>query len=640
MQGCAREARRRGRLWRATAWRFVPALAAVLAVFLADVAWSEPESPGGGDSPQAKAQAHLKRAESFRRDAVDLYRDEDPLAIDAFYLACREAWNAIWTCPEAVDVFAEAGEEYARSLEGLLSAARRHGRLDGCRGLVVGSKWDPVTVPLVMQGHALPSEAVLDVVATPPPGDPRVSHCYQRWGFGLPVVIRTADEDPETEEEPVGDVDPVESQQMVDHDFVPPRQSLSATAVLRFAMPGEPDFPEKLVGPVHGSPPPAVLDLVNPVEVSRVRIGPWRPPLAADLTSPLLDILDGMPKQASVAGFLQPLARRDTLPRLEMLEPYVPGKIPVVFVHGLASDEGTWFEMLNHLRAWPQFHRWYTPWVFHYPTGAPFLPASSQLRRQLTSLVHKLDPSGRDPALSQLVVVGHSMGGLHAKMMVVSSGNQLWNAVSNCPYSQVRIPDEIRESFQASFFFEPLPFVRRVVFIATPHGGSAWATRAVGKAASAVVQQPQKITEIHDAIISANPPHTFKEHFEKKLPTTIDTLEPDSPLLVALHSLPLAPCVTAHTVVGTGYPTDGLADGDGVVSVTSARLGGVVSEMFVPSKHTQVHHQPQTVAEVVAILTAHAADAGKFAETTRDDEGVPSVAARPSVDGWRAKQPR
>ena len=69
MQGCAREARRGGRLWRATAWRFVLALMAMLAVLVADVAWSKPEGPGNGDSPQAKAQAHLKRAESFRRDA-------------------------------------------------------------------------------------------------------------------------------------------------------------------------------------------------------------------------------------------------------------------------------------------------------------------------------------------------------------------------------------------------------------------------------------------------------------------------------------------------------------------------------------------------------------------------------------------
>jgi pimeloyl-ACP methyl ester carboxylesterase len=654
MQGSATAARRRGGQWAATVAR----LLAAMVLCMAHIARGQDAAAGGeaGD-PRVKAEAHLDRAEKFRRDAVDLYRDESPLAIDAFYLACREAWDAIWSCPESADVLAAAGEEYARGLEGLLSAARRHGRLDGCRGLVVGSKWDPVTVPIVMRGYAIPSEAVIDVVASPPPGDRRVSHCYQRWGFGLPVVVRTVDEpplDPASEgHDEAGESDPLGTQALLDHDFLPPRQSLSATAVLRFAMPGEPAFPEKLVGPVHGSPPPAVLDLVNPVEVARLRIGPWRPPLAADLTSPLLDILEGMPKRASVDGFLQPLGRHDTMPRLEMLEPYVPGKIPVVFVHGLASDEGTWFEMINHLRAWPQFHRWFTPWVYHYPTGAPFLPASSQLRQQLTRLVRKLDPTGQDPALTQLVVVGHSMGGLHAKMMVVQSGNHFWNAVSNRPYSQVRVPEQIRESFHDSFFFEPLPFVRRVVFIATPHGGSAWATRAIGRTASAVVQQPRRVTVVHDAIIGANPPGTFKEFFEQKLPTTIDTLEPQSPLLNALHPLPMAACVTAHTVVGTGYPTDGLVDGDGVVSVPSARLSGVVSELFVPAKHTQVHHQPQTVAEVVAILTAHAADAGKLAEVSSLDaaslaaEEVVSrprelrdLATRPQQGGWRAKQPR
>ena len=562
-------------------------------------------------SPRDQAEAHLNRAEQFRKDAVDMYRDGDPLAIDGFYLACREAWNAIWLCPGAADLLAEAGEEYARCLEGLLTAASRHGRLDGCHGLVVGSKWEPVKVPLVMQGLSLPAEAVIDVLGTPPAGDPRVSRCHQRWGFGVPVVLRTVDEPRENESEPLPNVDPLSFDDTAfEHNFLPPRQSLSATAVLRFAMPGEPDFPEKLVGPVHGTPPPAVLDLVNPVEVARVKIGPWRPPLAADLTSPLLDMLAAMPQRSSVQGFLQPFRRTSSLPRLEMLEPYTPGKIPVIFIHGLASDEGTWFEMLNELRTWPTFHRCYTPWVFHYPTGAPFLPTSARLRGQLKELTDKLDPSGENQALNQIVLVGHSMGGLHAKMMTISSGDCFWNAICNKPFTAVNVPGPLRDRMRESFFFQPEPRVRRVVFIATPHGGSSWATRAVGQLASAAVQQPEQIRAIHEAIITANPPGTFQEDFEKRLPTTIDTLQPDSPLLMALRPIPIAANVTSHTVVGTGRPTDGFDDGDGVVSVESARTWGVVSERFVPSGHTTVHHQPQTVEELVAILAAHAAAAG------------------------------
>jgi len=610
---------------------------------LASVAWAAEQQPAVETDPHAKAQAHLERAETFRRDAVDMYRDGDPLAIDGFYLACREAWDAIWTCPGSADLLAEAGEEYARDLEGLLAAARRHGRLDGCRGLVVGSKWEPITVPLAMRGHAIPAEAVIDVVATPPAGDPRVSQCHQRWGFGVPVVLRTVDDPPETEETPLEGLDPLQADATFDHNFLPPRQSLSATAVLRFAMPGEPGFPEKLVGPVHGTPPAAVLDLVNPVEVARVRIGPWRPPVAADLTSPLLDMLEGVPKRSNLQGFLQPFRRTSSLPRLEMLEPYVPGKIPVVFIHGLASDEGTWFEPLNELRTWPTFHRCFTPWVFHYPTGAPFLPASAQLRKQLGTLLKNLDPTGTNAALRQVVLVGHSMGGLHAKMMVVHSGNRFWDAISYQPFDRVNMPGNLRQRMQESFFFAPIPQVRRVVFVATPHGGSSWATRAVGKVASAAVQQPEQIRAVHDAIISANPPGTFHEDFEAKLPTTIDTLEPNSLLLAALRPMQVAEGVTSHTIVGTGYLTDGLDDGDGVVSVQSARTGGVVSECYVRAMHTTVHHRPETVRELIAILAAHASDAG-FDEIYAARQ-QPSAALRTADAGstqgeWRPKQTR
>lgn len=615
--------------------------AALLVVAAAEVSRGEEASPPRTPSAADTARAHLERAEQFRSDAVDMYRCENPLAVDGFYAAAREAWDAVWSCPGSPELVAAAGEEYAKCLEGLLASARRHGRLDGCRGLVVGSKWDPLRVPLVMQGHTISSREVIDILPVPPPGDKRISRCHVRGGFGLPVVIRTVDEPPDEEQEETSliDLDARAAQAALDHDFLPPRQSLASTAVLRFAMPEEPGGLQKLIGPVHGDPPAAVLDLVNPVEVARVRIGPLRPQLAGDLTSPLLDMLEGMPQRSNVEGFLQPFGRNDTLPRLEMLEPYVPGRIPVVFIHGLASDEGTWFDLLNELRVWPAFHRRFTPWVFHYPTGAPFVQTSAQLRQQLRRLVARLDPAGTDPALQQLVLVGHSMGGLHAKMMAVASGNQLWDAICYVPFDQVRLPERLRQPLRDSFFFEPLPFVRRVVYIATPHGGSSWATRTIGRVASAAVRQPRQLQAVHRAMIESNPPGTFHEGFEQRVPTTIDTLEPTSPVLSALRNIPLAPPVASHTIVGMGCLTEGVTDGDGVVSVQHGRIAGVYSERFVQATHTKVHHQPDTVEELIAILTAHAEEAGLA--TIPATASLPQPLGEAAADAeanWRPKR--
>jgi pimeloyl-ACP methyl ester carboxylesterase len=390
--------------------------------------------------------------------------------------------------------------------------------------------------------------------------------------------------------------------------FAPDRQSLAATAVLRFDMPGGENVAERVAGLVYRDHAAAVLDLANPVEIAAVKLGAARPHLAADLTAPLLDVLAGTPR-SGIDGFLQPFGRGDTQPKLEFLEPHVPGRIPVVFIHGLASDEGTWFDMLNELRAWPEFHRRFEPWVFHYPTGASFLQMSARLRRQLTAAVQGLDPEGRDPALRQLVLVGHSMGGLHAKMMVVDPGPALWNSIATVPVESVRMPPQVREIVTRSVFFRPLPFVTRVVFIATPHRGSVLASLGVGRLASLAVREPPEMTEVHERLVAANP-GAFRPEFARAVPTTIDLLQPKSPTLQALDCLRPACWVATHSIVGDIHPSLFGGRDDCVVSVASGHTRGALSEICVPAKHTRVHHHPLAVAEVIRILRQHLAEAG------------------------------
>ena len=387
-------------------------------------------------------------------------------------------------------------------------------------------------------------------------------------------------------------------------EFAPPRQSLAATAVLRFKMPGDENFLQKFSGPLARDHAPAILDLANPVEIAAVHVGPARPLLAADLSLPLLDMLEAMPKTSSITGFLQPYGRGDTVPKLEFLEPHQPGRIPVVFIHGLASDEGTWFDLINELRTWPTFHRRYEAWVYRYPTGATFLHSAAVLRRELRAAVQRLDPQGTDRALQNMVLVGHSMGGLHAKLQVVDPGTKLWEAISHVPFEQIVLRPELKERVRYNYFFEPLPFVKRVVFIATPHAGSSLASRGVGRIAALTVQQPPETKAIHDEAVTMNP-DAFHSDYQRSLPTTIDILEPDSSILRALREL-RTPCwVTTHSIIGTVHQSLVSGPDDCVVPASSARLPGVTSEIEVPATHTRVHHHPQTVMEVERILLEH-----------------------------------
>jgi alpha-beta hydrolase superfamily lysophospholipase len=71
-----------------------------------------------------------------------------------------------------------------------------------------------------------------------------------------------------------------------------------------------------------------------------------------------------------------------------------------------------------------------------------------------------------------MALIGHSLGGLLAKLMAQDSRSRLWESISARPADRLDGPAEAREILRQAFFFKPLPGVRRTIFIATPHRGS------------------------------------------------------------------------------------------------------------------------------------------------------------------------
>ena len=102
-------------------------------------------------------------------------------------------------------------------------------------------------------------------------------------------------------------------------------------------------------------------------------------------------------------------------------------------------------------------------------TGQPILYSAMLLRRALGNIVNELDPNGKDPALCQMVVMGHSQGGLLTKLMTVKSRSRFWENVNTEPFDEVQMPQETRQLLRDAEFFDPVPDVKRVVFMATPH---------------------------------------------------------------------------------------------------------------------------------------------------------------------------
>jgi len=391
-----------------------------------------------------------------------------------------------------------------------------------------------------------------------------LSHQYRQAGVGVSLVAIRKNNSAERWGEP---------------DFLPPASAIGVTAVL------EPD----------GSR----LKLLNPLNCECVELDGAELPLARDLTASLAFGLHHAENDVWQNFFFP--NRPEAAGQLAMSEPYQPGKIPVVFIHGLISSRTVWAEIYNELRASPELMDRYQFWSFQYSTGAPFVRSAGELRAQLTALAEHYDPEGRDPALRRTVLVGHSMGGLIARLLTAYSGEEVWNGVANLPLDMVATDEYTRGRLTQQLYFDPHPLVDRVVMIAAPHQGSALAGRCLGRLGSALIDQENP--EL-DQLLADNQ-GGFKFDERGRLPNSIDLLDPDQPFLKILSGLPHSPHVRYHSIIGTGRHLVLQGWTDGVVRVDSARVDGVESERYVPATHTTICRDPDTVAELERILWRH-----------------------------------
>nr|BAI49935.1 hypothetical protein [uncultured microorganism] len=288
------------------------------------------------------------------------------------------------------------------------------------------------------------------------------------------------------------------------------------------------------------------------------------------------------------------------------LEPYRPGQFPVVFIHGTASSSGRWADMINDLQEDPVIRDHFQFWFFEYNTGNPIPFSALQLRQALEGAVQKLDPQGNDPALRRMVLIGHSQGGLIAKLLVIDSGSRLWDALSRVPLDQLRISAGTRDLLHEALFVTPVPEVRRVIFIATPQRGSFIAGSTIGQLLASFVTPPSRLTRALRDVTEDNP-NALKFHPGPLQFGSVSFMTPGSPFSTALAAIPISPNVAANSIIAVQGNGPIQSGDDGVVTYQSAHIDGVESELVVRSGHS-VQGDPQTVAEVRRILLLHLAE--------------------------------
>jgi pimeloyl-ACP methyl ester carboxylesterase len=307
-----------------------------------------------------------------------------------------------------------------------------------------------------------------------------------------------------------------------------------------------------------------------------------------------------------LAGFFG-RATGDELPALRAIFPHAPGKTPVVFVHGTASSPGRWADMFNDLWSSSFVRQRYEAWFFAYDTGNPVTFSGAGLRKLLQQAVEQLDPQASDPCLREMVVIGHSQGGLLTKLTSVDTGDRLWNAVSRKPLDELSLTPETREIMRDALFVQHLPFVRRVVFIATPHRGSYQAMRSIAGWVTRFVRMPQKLFSVAGDLAKLQRDGLIVATNVRGVPTSVDNMREGNPFLKALVQIPIAAGIASHSIIpvlGNGPVEDGK---DGVVAYRSAHIDGVGSELVVQSGHS-AQAEPATIEEVRRILDVHSAE--------------------------------
>jgi pimeloyl-ACP methyl ester carboxylesterase len=261
--------------------------------------------------------------------------------------------------------------------------------------------------------------------------------------------------------------------------------------------------------------------------------------------------------------------------------------------------------MIEEMEADAALRDRYQFWTFGYSTGDPLPYSATLLRRDLDEVRRKFDPDRSDASFDRMILVGHSMGGLLAKMMVQESGTRLWQLISDRPAEDLAGDQSDRELFRRALIFKPRPEVRRVVFIATPHRGSRVAQGRLEHLGSRLVRLPDPLRATYSRLMARNGPDFFTERFRKGLPTSIDELEWQSPILMGLDELGLAPTIKAHSIIADRRDPPRIGGGDGLVPYDSAHLDGVVSELIVASGHL-CQDRPAVIGEVRRILVEHA----------------------------------
>jgi pimeloyl-ACP methyl ester carboxylesterase len=351
----------------------------------------------------------------------------------------------------------------------------------------------------------------------------------------------------------------------------------------------------------------AIFSIRNPMLEQSITIGGRTFPVCANFSAPMAVVLNKQSEALlGLKGFFDANQRAE-LAGLYLYEPYDPDRIPVVLIHGLISVPMIWRDIVPAMLADPEISKRYQMVVFGYPSGLPIVESADLLRDRLAEMRRDLDPDGNDPLSRNMVVAGHSMGGILTHTLVVEMGDHLWRQFNQTStIDQLPIDEEKKAKLRKLLYFEPDPAVQRAFYFSAPHRGAYMAEKGIAEALSKLAKLPSNL--LQESSILLDPAVTNRrviKPLQKGTYTSAQSLIPGAPMVAALDKAPYRRGVVYHSVMGDRGKGDTPNSSDGVVEYWSAHQAGAASELIVPTDHGSYKH-PRAIEDLKRVLREHA----------------------------------
>ena len=342
-------------------------------------------------------------------------------------------------------------------------------------------------------------------------------------------------------------------------------------------------------------------------------------PLALDFSTPLACFLNSLPDRNLISVMLES-DRQEDHSGLFLIEPYQPGKIPVLFIHGLMSSPDTWVQMINSLKNDPVIRKRYQFWFYSFSSGMPILATAGNLRQILLAAREELGTTQEAREnFDKMVLIGHSMGGLVSRTLLQDDPRYMLETVTQRTWDEITasLSEEEMDAVETFAVLPPLPFVNRVVFMAVPHRGSEMAKWSLARFGSRLVSLPKTLRDklplfarVFEKLNKEKYEELEKMHRERgdqegqHSVSGLYDLDPDSLFIQALADSPMKKGLVYHSIIGDQDRADHPGGTDGVVPYSSSHLDNAASEVIVHSGHS-IHRSPAAMRELLRILRLH-----------------------------------